>query len=624
MPLPPRRRPPARSGSGVTPVASRDAEENALLDMRVLGQSLRATARVAGPARGHSPKYRTDDAPSASAGGVVRPSPARARAGAFDEDHVSDASVSLALAETGEPAGSSGETERAFAKTSLSSPSADARASGEAFDVARRVSSLRVAERSLARASSLSKLADERRSDEARDSRPEPRSADAEGATSRKTADGDARGRATDSPSLAARAVGTRAPFLEPRASVRGRSRDAPARSGTGAAGLAARDGGRADAAETPRRPKASPRAVSARREKARRRDCDRVVSGDDAPCPKKTLPRDARRGSSCRWYWCACRSDAERVTFAEALESARVARGARVTRAGALADSALPVVEGEARFGEPSAPSSRGFARNDADGCRATCLGEMGRFREGGRGAAGAAARGRAAKRGSGGDSASDSASDSARDSASDVREETFGEDAEAETSETAAKTETETETETTRRRARARAARVAFDAFVDFFAAPPISATRARGAFAVAATRWPERRRSLASIEPRISELDASHAKPRHGAKRRGDAAREEKDTRLVCEGSRGVPRARARFEDERAAFASSAPEAEACFPPETQPVASFERERRASARRASRGRCSRARYRTPSRKRRSPSGRRGERSNDAGDVV
>ena len=71
---PPRRRPPARLGSGGTPQASRDAEENARLDMRVLGQSSRPAARAAAPARGHAPKLCT---------GITRP---RARGGSCEDD----------------------------------------------------------------------------------------------------------------------------------------------------------------------------------------------------------------------------------------------------------------------------------------------------------------------------------------------------------------------------------------------------------------------------------------------------------------------------------------------------------------------------------------------------------
>ena len=488
MPPRPRRRPPARLGSGVTPAASRDAEENALLDMRVLGQSSRPAARAAGPARGHTPKRHTGDAHSARARGLVRRIPARARGGALDEDHVSSVSVSLARAETDEPAGSE-EAEGKVKKpraSSVSSPSADAGASGEIRDVARRVSSLRVAERSIARASSLAKLVDERHADEKRDSRAEPRTADAE----EETPDDDARAAVAargPSWSFAARAFGTHALFLEPRFESRDRTWDALVLSGIDAARLAERGGGRGDADATLRRSKTSPFAVSARRENARRHDRGRVVGGGFDAHEKKRLLRDAQRSSP---YWRAvCRSDAELLTFAEAFEFVRYARGEHIVRAGDLADFALLVVEGEARLdAEGTSLESRVRAdRRDKHATWAakaafgpgTVLGEMALFRKGGRRAAGVVACGSSAERGSGGESETDD--DAESDAVSDDALEDAANGAAARedapplafpTSETRAETKT----------LHTYAVRVYFDAFVDFFAAHPVLATRVR----------------------------------------------------------------------------------------------------------------------------------------------
>ena len=569
MPPRPRRRPPARLGSGVTPAASRDAEENALLDMRVLGQSSRPAARAAGPARGHTPKRHTGDAHSARARGLVRRIPARARGGALDEDHVSSVSVSLARAETDEPGGSE-EAEGKVKKpraSSVSSPSADAGASGEIRDVARRVSSLRVAERSIARASSLAKLVDERHADEKRDSRAEPRTADAE----EETPDDDARAAVAargPSWSFAARAFGTHALFLEPRFESRDRTWDALVLSGIDAARLAERGGGRGDADATLRRSKTSPFAVSARRENARRHDRGRVVGGGFDAHEKKRLLRDAQRSSP---YWRAvCRSDAELLTFAEAFEFVRYARGEHIVRAGDLADFALLVVEGEARLdAEGTSLESRVRAdRRDKHATWAakaafgpgTVLGEMALFRKGGRRAAGVVACGSSAERGSGGESETDD--DAESDAVSDNALEDAANGAAARedapplafpTSETRAETKT----------LHTYAVRVYFDAFVDFFAAHPVLATRAFGAFANAAARRLEQWRLLVSTEPFPPELDASggrgEPKTRTGAKRRDERAREEK--RFVRERFIGISFARAWSEDDRAAVASVA---------------------------------------------------------------
>ena len=331
--------------------------------MRVLGQSSRPAARAAAPARGHTPKLRTGVTRPARAGGLVRPIPARA---ASDEHDVSHASVSLAQASDDGPSDACAiKTKTPPSVSSASASETRARAS----DVARRVSSLRVAERSLARASSLAKLVDERRApnsfgarsrgaseqvpsavastrgeENARRSVPEktagkkkaPRDDDASHGANKKIS----------AWSSAKRAVVTHAMFLEPPDLVRDRTWDALVLSGIDAARLAARARARGDAEATLRRSRTSPFAASARRENARRHDRGRVVfcSGER----KKRLLVRAQRSSP---YWRACRTEFEFARFAEAFEFVRYAPGEHIVRAGDVADFALLLVEGGARL---------------------------------------------------------------------------------------------------------------------------------------------------------------------------------------------------------------------------------------------------------------------------------
>ena len=581
MPPLPRRRPPARLGSGVTPPASRDAEENALLDMRVLGQSSRPLARVAGPARGHTPKHHTGDARPTCARGHARPSPARDQG---DDDHVSNALVSLSLGSDGPKGGGEEKSSSPFPNEATGSNAFE-----KASDVSRRVSSLRVAERSIARASSLAKLVDERRdalpssfrraaTAETEDGATSVRVAkeetffglqkvsfeeNGEGTSPRGTRGGKTLGsdetRTTNddaSPwSSAARAVGTHALFLEPRLeenSSRDRTWDALVLSGIDAARLAERRGGHGDAEATLRRSKTSPFAASARRENARRHDRGRVVTClEFTDAEKKRLLRNAQRSSP---YWRACRSDAELLTFAEAFEFVRYARGEHIVRAGDVADFALLVVEGEARL--DAACSRDPFGATRAEDRRKTAfgpgtvLGEMALFL-GGRRAASVVACGSEKARGSGGEFGSDDdvesdAGSEAPNGAADAA------DGAATPEDALAKKKKRTETETPH----TYAVRVYFDAFVDFFAAHPVLATRAFGAFANAAAcrldQW------------RLANAGESTEKKVSGSGGLDDVARRrnarEKKKRLR-EGLRDVSFARAWSEDDLEAVASVA---------------------------------------------------------------
>jgi hypothetical protein len=413
-----------------------------------------------------------------------------------------------------------------------------------ASDVSHRVSSLRVAERSIARASSLAKLVDEKLSttvppshredasaeteNRARDSpvrvakgetffqrEEDPRSLfrderrgsvsvwlarqNARGSDETPTNDDDA---SPASPWFsAARAVGTHALFLEPRLveknSSRDRTWDALVLSGIDAARLAEQRGGHGDAEATLRRSKTSPFAASARRENARRHDRGRVVTCREfTDCEKKRLLRNAQRASP---YWRACRSDAELLTFAEAFEFVRYARGEHIVRAGDVADFALLVVEGEARLDaacsrDPFGIPPRAEDRRKTSFGPGTVLGEMALFL-GGRRAASVVACGSEKVHRVGGESEteddveSDARSEAPEDDAdaADGEKKVVPEDALAKKKK---KKRTETETNNTY------AVRVYFDAFVDFFAAHPVLATRAFGAFANAAAgrldRW------------------------------------------------------------------------------------------------------------------------------------
>ena len=198
----------------------------------------------------------------------------------------------------------------------------------------------------------------------------------------------------------------------------------------------------------------------------------------------KKRLLRNAQRSSP---YWRACRSDAELLTFAEAFEFVRYARGEHIVRAGDVADFALLVVEGEARL--DAACSRDPFGATRAEDRRKTAfgpgtvLGEMALFL-GGRRAASVVACGSEKARGSDGGFGSDDdvesdAGSEAPDGAADAA------DGAATPEDALAKKKKRTETETPH----TYAVRVYFDAFVDFFAAHPVLATRAFGAFANAA---------------------------------------------------------------------------------------------------------------------------------------
>jgi CRP-like cAMP-binding protein len=478
----------------------------------------------------------------------------------------------------------------------------DARGAFEkASDVSQRVSSLRVAERSIARASSLAKLVDEKR-DACPSSHREDASAETENALppspvrvakgetffqreedpkvsfqengedaspfgSRGKTLGSDETRTNDdeaSPASpwfsAARAVGTHALFLEPRLveknSSRDRTWDALVLSGIDAARLAEQRGGHGDAEATLRRSKTSPFAASARRENARRHDRGRVVTCREfTDCEKKRLLRNAQRASP---YWRACRSDAELLTFAEAFEFVRYARGEHIVRAGDVADFALLVVEGEARldkacsrdpFGIPPRAEDR---RTTAFG-PGTVLGEMALFL-GGRRAASVVACGSEKIYRVGGDSESDDDVESdeqseAPDGAADAAEgekKVVPEDALAKKKKTK-----ETATPHTY------AVRVYFDAFVDFFAAHPVLATRALGAFANAAAGRLDRWRLANAGESPEKKVSGSGGRKDDVARRRN--AREKK--KRLREGLRGFSFARAWSEDDLEAVASVA---------------------------------------------------------------
>ena len=360
----------------------------------------------------------------------------------------------------------------------------------------------------------------------------------------------------------AARAVGTHALFLEPRLveknSSRDRTWDALVLSGIDAARLAEQRGGHGDAEATLRRSKTSPFAASARRENARRHDRGRVVTCREfTDCEKKRLLRNAQRASP---YWRPCRSDAELLTFAEAFEFVRYARGEHIVRAGDVADFALLVVEGEARLDaacsrDPFGIPPRAEDRRKTSFGPGTVLGEMALFL-GGRRAASVVACGSEKAHRVGGESEteddveSDASSEAPEDDAdaADGEKKVVPEDALAKKKK---KKRTETETNNTY------AVRVYFDAFVDFFAAHPVLATRAFGAFANAAAGRLDRWRLANAGESPEKKVSGSGGRKDDVAPRRN--AREKK--KRLREGLRGFSFARAWSEDDLEAVTSVA---------------------------------------------------------------
>ena len=270
----------------------------------------------------------------------MRPIPARA---ASDEHDVSHASVSLAQASD------DGPSDKDFSRKAKTPPSVSSASASEtrarASDVARRVSSLRVAERSLARASSLAKLVDERRApnsfgarsrgaservpsavastrgeENARRSVPEktagkkkaPRDDDASHGANKKIS----------AWSSAKRAVVTHAMFLDPPDLVRDRTWDALVLSGIDAARLAARGSARRRGSDAAAFADVPVRRLGAAREReAARPRSSCFCSGER----KKRLLVRAQRSSP---YWRACRTEFEFARFAEAFEFVRYAPG--------------------------------------------------------------------------------------------------------------------------------------------------------------------------------------------------------------------------------------------------------------------------------------------------------